>query len=95
MKASQADETILNLEKAVDTNAAQQTEEIFPFGEVGQALETKQKTPAILSLEQAVEEFSPEVRPLLDPTSEENWDGEKLRSRELAILQAGLRLVGH
>ncbi len=61
----------------------------------GQALETEQKTEAILSLEQAIEEFSQEVRPLLDPTSFDSWNGEKLKSRELAILQAGLRLVGH
>jgi hypothetical protein len=88
MKASQASEMSLNLEKVIGTE--QQTEDIFE-----QALKTEQKTEAILSLEQAVEEFSQEVRPLLDPTSEVHLHGEKLKSRELAILQAGLRLVGH
>jgi hypothetical protein len=57
--------------------------------------EKTQKSEAILNLEQAVEQFSQEVRPLLDPTSEENWNGEKLRARELAIRKEGLRLVGH
>lgn len=88
--AEQKSETILNLERVIDIE--QQVEEILP---ISQALETKHSTCAILNLEQAVEKFSQEVRPLLDPTSEENWDGEKLKSRELAILQAGLRLVGH
>ena len=59
------------------------------------AIETEQKTEAILNLEEAVEKFVKEVHPLLDPTSEENWNGEKLKSRELSILQAGLHLVGH
>ena len=44
-----------------------------------------QKSEAILNLEQAVEQFSQEVRPLRDPTSEDSFHGEKLKSRELAI----------
>ena len=90
MKAEQKSECILNTEEMIDTE--QQAEDIFPIEGV---LEAKPKTSAILSLEQAIEQFAQEVRPLLDPTSQENWDGEKLKSRELAILQAGLRLVGH
>ena len=59
------------------------------------AIETEKKTDAVLNLDQAVEEFFKEVRPLLEIKNEQNWDGEKLKSRELSILQAGLRLVGH
>ncbi len=56
---------------------------------------TTQPTPAILDLEKAIDQFRQDVLPLIDPTQEENWDGVKLKSKELAILQAGLRLVGH
>ena len=56
---------------------------------------TTQPTPAILDLEKAIDEFRQEVLLLIDPTPEENWDGVKLKSKEVAILQAGLRLVGH
>jgi hypothetical protein len=54
-----------------------------------------QPTPAILDLEKAIDEFRQAVVPLLDPRAEENWDGVKLKSKEQAILEAGLRLVGH
>ena len=54
-----------------------------------------QPTPAILDLEKAIDEFRQAVLPLIDPTQEEDWDGVKLKSKEQAILQAGLRLVGH
>mgnify|MGYP001814665876 CR=1 FL=1 len=50
---------------------------------------------AILDLEQAVDEFRKTVEPLLDPSQEEKWDGTKLKRKEVAILQAGLQLVGH
>lgn len=56
---------------------------------------TAPSTPAILDLDQAIDEFRTTVKPLLDPTQEENWDGTKLKAKEWAILQAGLRLVGH
>jgi hypothetical protein len=56
---------------------------------------TTQATPAILDLEKAIDEFRQDVLLLIDPTPEENWDGVKLKSKEVAILQAGLRLVGH
>ena len=51
--------------------------------------------PAILDLEQAMDEFRRTVKPLLEPEQAENWDGVKLKETEWAILQAGLRLVGH
>lgn len=51
--------------------------------------------PAVLDFEDAIDEFRQTVQPLLDPDQEENWDGVKLKDKELAILQAGLRLVGH
>jgi hypothetical protein len=54
-----------------------------------------QPTPAILDLEKAIDEFRQDVLSLIDPSPEENWDGVKLKSKEQAILQAGLRLVGH
>ena len=54
-----------------------------------------QTTPAILDLEKAIDEFRQDVLPLIDPTQEENWAGVKLKNKEEAILQAGLRLVGH
>jgi hypothetical protein len=54
-----------------------------------------QPTSAILDLEKAIDEFRQDVLPLIDPDQEENWDGVKLKSKERAILQAGLRLVGH
>jgi len=54
-----------------------------------------QQTAAILDLEKAIDEFRQDVLPLTDPAQEENWDGVKLKSKEAAILQAGLRLVGH
>jgi hypothetical protein len=54
-----------------------------------------QLTSALLDLEQAIDKFRQEVAPLIDPRAEENWDGVKLKSKEQAILQAGLRLVGH
>jgi hypothetical protein len=54
-----------------------------------------QPTSAILDLEKAIDEFRQDVLPLIDPEQEENWDGVKLKSKERAILQAGLRLVGH
>jgi len=56
---------------------------------------TTQPIPAILDLEQAIDAFRQTVKPLLDPTREENWDGTKLQAKEWAILQAGLQLVGH
>ena len=56
---------------------------------------TVEPTPAILDLNQAIENFRTTVIPLLDPAQEEHWDGIKLKEKELAILQAGLRLVGH
>lgn len=56
---------------------------------------TTQPIPAILDLEKAIDEFRQDILPLIDPTPEENWDGVKLKSKEQAILQAGLRLVGH
>jgi len=56
---------------------------------------TPQPTPAILDLEKAIDEFRQTVLPLIDPTQEKDWDGVKLKSKEAAILQAGLRLVGH
>jgi hypothetical protein len=56
---------------------------------------TTQPTPAILDLEKAIDEFRQDVLLLIDPTPGENWDGIKLKSKEVAILQAGLRLVGH
>jgi hypothetical protein len=56
---------------------------------------TTQATPAILDLEKAIDEFRQDVLLLIDPAQEENWDGVKLKSKEMAILQAGLRLVGH
>jgi len=56
---------------------------------------TLQPTPAILDLEKAIDEFRHQVFPLIDPAPEENWDGVKLKSKEQAILQVGLRLVGH
>jgi hypothetical protein len=54
-----------------------------------------QPTPALLNLEKALDEFRQAIVPLLDPKSEKDWDGVKLKSKEQAILQAGLRLVGH
>ena len=56
---------------------------------------TTQARPAILDLEKAIDEFRQEVLVLTDPGPEKNWDGVKLKSKEAAILQAGLRLVGH
>ena len=56
---------------------------------------TAEPIPAILDLDQAIEDFRKTVTPLLDPAQEENWDGIKLKEKELAILRAGLRLVGH
>lgn len=51
--------------------------------------------PAILDPEKAIDEFRQTALPLIEPDQEENWDGVKLKSKELAILQAGLQLVGH
>jgi hypothetical protein len=51
--------------------------------------------PAILDLEQAIDEFRQTIKPWLEPGPETNWDGIKLKEKEWAILQAGLRLVGH
>lgn len=56
---------------------------------------TPQATPAILDLEKAIDEFRQTVHLLIEPTQEKDWDGVKLKSKEDAILQAGLRLVGH
>lgn len=56
---------------------------------------TAEPTSAILDLDQALENFRETVNPLLNPSQEENWDGVKLKKKELAILMAGLRLVGH
>ena len=56
---------------------------------------TAEPTPAILDLEQAIDDFRATVTPLLDPTPAEQWDGVKLQEQERAILLAGLRLVGH
>ena len=54
---------------------------------------TAEPTSAILDLDQALENFRETVNPLLNPSQEENWDGVKLKKKELAILMAGLRLV--
>ena len=56
---------------------------------------TAEPTPAILDLDQAIADFRQAVIPLLDPAQEKHWDGVKLKEKELAILWAGLRLVGH
>jgi len=56
---------------------------------------TAEPTPAILNLEQAIDDFCETVTLLLDPAQEEQWDGVKLKEKERAILLAGLRLVGH
>ena len=56
---------------------------------------TVEPTPAILNLDQAIERFRETVSPLIDPEQEENWEGVKLKEKEMAILQAGLELVGH
>ncbi len=56
---------------------------------------TTQPTPAILDLEKVIDEFRQTVQPLIEPIQEKDWDGVKLKSKETAILQAGLRLVGH
>ena len=56
---------------------------------------TAEPTPAILDLDQAIADFRRAVIPLLDPAQEKHWDGVKLKEKELAILWAGLRLVGH
>ncbi len=56
---------------------------------------TVEPIPAILNLDQAIEKFRETVNPLIDPAQEENWDGVKLKEKEMAILQAGLELVGH
>ncbi len=59
------------------------------------AAATTQPIPAILDFEKALDEFRQTVQPLLDPAQEKQWDGVKLKGKEQAILQAGLRLVGH
>ncbi|MGB0388443.1 MAG: hypothetical protein ACPGWR_26795 [Ardenticatenaceae bacterium] len=51
--------------------------------------------PAILDLEQALNDFRQRIEPLLDPEQEKEWDPVKLLTREKAILLLGLRLVGH
>lgn len=51
--------------------------------------------PAILELEQALNDFRQRVEPLLLPEQEEEWDGTYLLAREKAIWLLGLRLVGH
>lgn len=51
--------------------------------------------PAILDLEQALNDFRQKVEPLLLPEQEKEWDGVKLLLKEKAILLLGLRLVGH
>ncbi len=56
---------------------------------------TPQPIPAILDLEQAIDKFRQTVKPLLDPTQEEDWDATKLKAKEWTILHAGLQLVGH
>jgi hypothetical protein len=56
---------------------------------------TTEPIPAILDLEQAIDEFRKTVTLLLDPAQEEQWDGVKLKEKEQAILLAGLRLAGH
>ena len=53
MKAEQKSECILNTEEMIDTE--QQAEDIFPIEGV---FEAKPKTSAILSLEQAIEQFA-------------------------------------
>jgi hypothetical protein len=53
-----------------------------------------QPKPVLLDLEQAIDEFRQSVKPWLDPQQEDQWDGVKLKEKETAILQAGLRLVG-
>ncbi len=59
-------------------------------------MKTTTKTiPAILNLNDAIERFRETVLPLLDPSQEEQWDGVKLKAKEMRILQAGLELVGH
>jgi hypothetical protein len=56
---------------------------------------TPQPIPAILDPEKAIDQFRQAILPLIEPGQEENWDGVKLKRKELAILQAGLQLVGH
>ncbi len=51
--------------------------------------------PAILDLNQAIEQFRTTVSPLLAVDQEEHWDGVKLKDKETTILKAGLELVGH
>ena len=60
-------------------------------------------TPAILDFDKAIDEFRQAVLPLINPfdqtqdmpAPEEKWDGVKLKSKEVAILQACLQLAGH
>ena len=54
-----------------------------------------ESVPAILDLEEALDDFRATITPLLNPGQDEPWDGIKLKEREQAILLAGLRLVGH
>jgi hypothetical protein len=51
--------------------------------------------PAILDLDRALENFRDKVAPLLEPSQEENWDGVKVKDKELAILRSVLQLAGH
>jgi hypothetical protein len=58
-------------------------------------LETKPvPVPAILDMEQAIEEFVNSVHPLINPEQAEAWDGVKVKEKEWAIVQAALRLAG-
>lgn len=59
-------------------------------------IETKiENTPAILDIDQALDDFRQKMETLIDPASEDEWDGVKLKEREGKILLAGLVLVGH
>ena len=55
---------------------------------------TTQPIPALLDLEKAIDEFRRRVKVLIDPQSEPDWDGVKLKSREWAIYLEALRLAG-
>ncbi len=54
-----------------------------------------QPIPAILDLEQAIDELRQTIQPLIDPSQEKSWDGVQLKRKEAAILQACLQLAGH
>jgi len=62
--------------------------------ELGAQHTTDKTIPAQLDLDKALMTFRETVQPLLNVTSQSNWDGPKLLEREKAILKAGLVLVG-